>query len=136
MTAGDWKDLYAAATSGDLELVRHHLAHGVDVDHVHPEYQCTVLVGSILNDHEDVALALLEAGADPEHYSELDDLTPAQAARQRRLPGVLDRLTALGAADATDLVAGARSVDNRTARRPWWRFPGGVTAHPPRRPRS
>ncbi len=95
MTAGDWKDLYAAAASGDLELVRHHVEHGVDVDHVHPEYQCTVLVASILNRHEDVALTLLDAGADPHLLSEVDELTPVEAARQQGLERVLRRASQL-----------------------------------------
>lgn len=93
MSGGDWKDLYAAASTGDVELVRFHLRNGIDPDYVHPEYQCTVLVAAIVNGHEDVALALLDAGADPTLYSELDDLTPVQAARRHRMGRVEDRLS-------------------------------------------
>lgn len=93
MSGGDWKDLYAAASAGDLELVRFHLRGGIDPSYVHPEYQCTVLVAAIVNGHEDVALALLDAGADPDQLSELDDLTPAQAARRHRLRRVEERLS-------------------------------------------
>lgn len=93
MSGGDWKDLYAAASSGDVELVRFHLRGGVDPSHVHPEYQCTVLVAAIVNGHEDVAHVLLDAGADPEQLSELDDLTPAQAARRHRMARLEDRLS-------------------------------------------
>lgn len=93
MSGGDWKDLYSAASSGDLELVRFHLRGGVDPSYVHPEYQCTVLVAAILNGHEDVVLELLDAGADPAQHSELDDLTPAQAARRHGMVRVEDRLS-------------------------------------------
>lgn len=93
MSGGDWKDLYSAASSGDLELVRFHLRGGIDPDYVHPEYQCTVLVAAIVNGHEDVALALLDAGADPKQYSELDELTPSQAAEQRGLATLVDCLS-------------------------------------------
>ncbi|WP_332642871.1 ankyrin repeat domain-containing protein [Aeromicrobium sp.] len=95
MSAGDWKDLYAAARAGDLELVRFHVDQGVDVNHVHPEYQGTVLVAAILAGHEDVAHILLDSGADPAALSELDDLIPAQAARQMRMTGVETRLGAI-----------------------------------------
>jgi hypothetical protein len=37
MSAGDWKDMYAAAVAGDLARVRHHIASGVD-----PNYWCSV----------------------------------------------------------------------------------------------
>jgi uncharacterized protein len=37
MSHGDYKAFFAAACAGDVELVRHHLDAGVDVDFVHPE---------------------------------------------------------------------------------------------------
>lgn len=37
MSAGDWKDMYAAAVAGDLARVRHYIASGVD-----PNYWCSV----------------------------------------------------------------------------------------------
>lgn len=95
MSAGDWKDLYAAARAGDLELVRFHIDHGVDVNHVHPEYQGTVLVAAILAGHEDVAHLLLDSSADPTALSELDDLDPTQAARDMRMTSVENRLGAI-----------------------------------------
>lgn len=92
MSAGDWKDLYAAALAGDLELVRFHINQGVDVNHVHPEYQGTVLVAAILAGHEDVAHLVLDSGADPAAPSELDDFVPAQAGRQMSTASVETRL--------------------------------------------
>lgn len=99
MPAGDWKDMFLAACDGDVELVRHHLSNGVDVDFAHPEFQSTALVASILAGREEVAHVLLDHGADPALRSELDDLTPVQAARQAGLAGLGDRLRAMGAPD-------------------------------------
>ena len=92
MSAGDWKDLYAAARAGDLELVRFHIGRGVDVNHVHPEYQGTVLVAAILAGHADVAHILLDSGADPAALSELDDLDPARAARRMKMADIESRI--------------------------------------------
>lgn len=47
MAAGDWKDMFLAACDGGAELVRHHLANGIDVDFAHPEFQSTALVASL-----------------------------------------------------------------------------------------
>ncbi|QKO20917.1 ankyrin repeat domain-containing protein [Rhodoferax sp. BAB1] len=106
MSAGDWKQLYAAAQSGDLLLVRYHISAGVNPNYQHPEVLCTPLVASLIQGHDDVALYLLEQGADPQLRSEFDDLTPLQAARQYGRVALLPRLLALGA---------------RETRQPFWR---------------
>lgn len=82
MSAGDWKDLYAAATAGDLALVRHHIIAGVNPNYQHPEIMCTPLVASLVHGHDEVAQFLIEHGADPNLFSEYDGLTPLQAARK------------------------------------------------------
>ena len=41
MSAGDWKDMFAAAVEGDLPRVRHHIQGGVNPNYQHPEIQCT-----------------------------------------------------------------------------------------------
>jgi len=82
MSAGDWKDLYAAALVGDLGLVRYHISEGVDPNYQHPEIMCTPLVASLIRGHGEIAHFLLEHGADPHLRSELDCLTPLQAARK------------------------------------------------------
>lgn len=92
MSGGDWKDMFAAACRGDEELVRFHLAAGVDPNYAHPEFQETALVAAILAGHETVARALLEHGADPTLLSPADGLTPRQAARQ---VGLTELATAL-----------------------------------------
>ena len=99
MSAGDWKDMFLAACDGDVELVRFHLANGVDVDFVHAEFQSTVLVASIHARREEVVHLLLDQGADVSMRSELEGQTPLQAARQVGLTGVADRLRAMGAED-------------------------------------
>jgi uncharacterized protein len=92
MSGGDWKDMFHAACEGDVELVRYHVENGVDVDYAHPEFRSTALVASLLAGHEKVAHLLLDHGADPLLESELDGLTPAQAARQAGLTGVESRV--------------------------------------------
>lgn len=112
MSSGNWKELYDAAFAGDLELVRYHLQTGADVNHIHPEYACTVLVASVLAGHEDVAHLLLDHGALPDQFSALDGLTPLQAARQKQMDTLVQRLQALGACE--DAV-----VAPSLASRPW-----------------
>ena len=92
MSAGDWKDMFRAACVGDVDLVRHHLEHGVDPDFIHPEVQSTALVAAILERHEDVAHLLLDYGADTALMSPLEGQTPLLAAREMRLRTVEDRL--------------------------------------------
>lgn len=99
MAAGDWKDMFLAACDGDMELVRHHLANGVDVDFAHPEFQSTALVASILAGREEVAHLLLDHGANPVLRSELEDQTPVLAARHAGMAGLEARLRTMGAAD-------------------------------------
>ncbi len=82
MSAGDWKDLYQAAADGDLRLVQHYIKEGVNPNYQHPEILRTVLVTSLVEGHLDVAHFLLAHGADPSLVSELDNLTPLQAARK------------------------------------------------------
>ena len=97
MSAGNWKELFQAACDGDLALVEYHVDMGVDVNYAHPEFQATPLVACILARQADVALFLLERGANPHLRSESDDLTPMQAAKQTGLSAVVEKLHALGA---------------------------------------
>lgn len=97
MSGGDWKDLFAAACRGDLELVRYHAEQGVDLDFAHPEFWSTPLVACVLAGQEDAAHLLLDLGADPRCRSELDEATPVEAARQMGMAGLEKRLVELGA---------------------------------------
>ena len=96
MSAGDWKDLYAAASCGDLPRVRYHIHAGVNPNYQHPEVLCTPLVASLIAGHDAVALFLLEHGADPQLRSEFDDLTPLQAARRHARTAVVQWLAQRG----------------------------------------
>ena len=97
MSAGDWKDLYKAACDGNLALVRYHVDAGVDLNHVHPEFFSTPLVAALRAGQAEVALYLLDHGANPTLESEMDHLTPLEAARQAGLPAVEARLRSMGA---------------------------------------
>lgn len=93
MSHGDYKAFFAASCAGDVELVRHHLDAGVDVDFVHPELQSTALVAAIEEGRAEVAMLLLDRGASPVLRSLLEAMTPLQAARAAGLSGVVDRLS-------------------------------------------
>ena len=99
MSGGDWKELFFAACDGDLDLVRYHTRNGVDLDYAHPEFFGTPLVACILAKQEEIALFLLESGADPHLLSEFDGVTPLQAVRRAGLPAVERRLISLGAVE-------------------------------------
>lgn len=97
MSGGNWKEMYAAAESGDLPLVEYYVKLGVDIDYAHPEFLSTPLVAAILAKQEEVALFLLHAGANPYLHSEFDAMTPVQAARHVGLSQVEAKLVVLGA---------------------------------------
>ena len=80
MSGGDWKEMFNAGCVGDLELVKHHVKAGVDVNYAHPEFLSTPLVAAIIAKQEEVALYLIEHGALPDLPSEFDGVTPVQAA--------------------------------------------------------
>lgn len=92
MSAGDWKELYTAAAQGDLEMVRFHIRQGVDPNYQHPEILSTPLVAAILAGYTEVALYLLDHGADPKLQSILDQLDPFQAAIQVRNEKLIQKL--------------------------------------------
>jgi ankyrin repeat protein len=90
VSGGDWKELYAAARTGDLDLLKYHVEHGVDPDYVHPEFMSTPLVAAILAGHRAAAQYLLDHGASPDLESDLDGVTPRVAAQQTGMPLRLD----------------------------------------------
>lgn len=92
MSAGDWKDMYAASSRGDFELVKYHIQNGVDPNYQHPEILSTVLVTAIIAGHTDIAKFLLENGADPKLESEFDGLKPLQAAKLYKRTEILEIL--------------------------------------------
>jgi ankyrin repeat protein len=82
MSAGDWKDMYAAALAGDFARVCYHMEEGVNPNYQHPEVMCTPLVASLVHGHSEIARYLLAHGADPHLRSDFDGLTPLQAAQR------------------------------------------------------
>ena len=108
MSAGDWKDLYQASANGDLALVQHHIKEGVNPNYQHPEILRTLLVTSLVEGHRDVSHYLLAHGADPNLVSELDNLTPLQAAKKYGREEFVGLLRHLGAKE--------------TSRPFWWRW--------------
>lgn len=116
MSGGNWKEMFNAGCEGDLELVRYHVQAGVDVNYAHPEFLSTPLVAAILAGQAEVALYLLEHGADPELPSEFDDgLRPIEAAERVGLAPVVQCLRARG-------VAPPRATKTEAARpQAWWR---------------
>lgn len=80
MSSGDWKDFYQAAVQGDLPVVAHHLAEGVDPDYQHPEIMRSALVASLIEGHLEVSRLLIEQGAHPSLVSYMDGVTPLEAA--------------------------------------------------------
>lgn len=102
MSHGDYKDFFRGACEGDLELVRHHLRRGVDVDFIHPELLSTALVAAIEAGRAEVALVLLDHGADPALRSPLEGMAPLEAAEAAGLDDVAARLrTAPGESTST-----------------------------------
>ncbi len=119
MSGGNWKEMFQAACEGDIEMVKYHVKAGVDVDFAHPEFLSTPLVASILAGQSEVALFLLDCGANPGLWSEFDGMKPYQAAHQRGLKDVELRLRALGVAEA---------IPAPPARRRFWKFWRGSQA--------
>ena len=100
MDGGNWKEMFNAACEGNLELVKYHAKHGVDVNYAHPEFLSTPIVACALAGQENVALFLLASGANPDMYSEFDAITPLQAARTAGLATLEARLVEFGASEA------------------------------------
>jgi uncharacterized protein len=97
MSGGNWKEMFEAACTGDLELVDYHVKAGADINFAHPEFLSTPLVACILAQQERVADYLLDAGANPLQLSEFDGLTPIQAAHRAGQARLVQRLVQLGA---------------------------------------
>ena len=84
MAAGDWKELYQAAQSGDLDLVKYHIREGVDPNYQHPEFMTTPLIASIENQHLEIVKFLLENGAMPMIKEVFGNHTPLSMAKSTK----------------------------------------------------
>ena len=66
MSAGNWKELFHAVQTNDIDLVEYHLETGVDPNYQHPEFLAAPLVESIRFNHIEITTLLLKKGADPQ----------------------------------------------------------------------
>lgn len=98
MSAGDWKRFYQAVCDGDMRLVRHYIEAGIDVNYAHPEFFSTPLVAAIRNQREEVALFILQRGADPLRVSEVDGASPMDLLATSNLPRLQEQLDRMGIA--------------------------------------
>lgn len=92
MSAGDWKQLFQAAGSGDLGMVEYYIHAGIDPNYQHPEFLSTPLIESAQNGHAEIVEFLIKNGADPLIKSDLDGLTAletAQLYKQQRVVEIL-----------------------------------------------
>lgn len=102
MSAGDWKRFYQAVCDGDMRLVRHYIEAGIDVNYAHPEFFSTPLVAAIRNQREEVALYILQRGADPLRVSEVDGASPLDLLDTCDLPRLKEQLNRMGIAARPD----------------------------------
>lgn len=94
MSAGDWKQLFAAAGKGDLELVEYYISAGIDPNYQHPEFLSTPLIESAQNGHLAVVEFLLQHGANPKIKSDYDGLTALETAcqhKQEKVVAILEK---------------------------------------------
>lgn len=82
MAAGDWKDMLTAVHNGDLDLVKHYLAEGINPNYQHPELLTTPLIEAISFQQVEIARYLLEHGADPQLAAGFSQDSPIKVARQ------------------------------------------------------
>lgn len=87
--------LQIAATNGDIALVRRLLAYGVDVDRHEALIEQSALHAAVSYEEAEIALLLLEHGADP-NMEDLDGWRPLDKARSRFLKAALQERGAEG----------------------------------------
>lgn len=80
---GNWKEMFHAAESGDLELLSYHLSMGVDPNYQHPEYLTAALIETIRLGKLESAEILLEHGAQPDIVKVFAKETPMSVAIEK-----------------------------------------------------
>ena len=73
--------MFLAVQENDLELVKYYMKHGVGPNYQHPEFMTTALIESISLGHLEIALCLLENGADPNLKEDFGNHTPFRMAQ-------------------------------------------------------
>ena len=92
MSHGNWKDLFKAASEGNLQLIRGHLKNGVDPNYQHPEYFTSPVFEAIRNGQLDALKILLEDGGSPTLPEESTDKTPLEVAMSEGQHEIVDFL--------------------------------------------
>ena len=90
MSGGNWKEMFHACQSGDLELVKYHLKMGVDVNYQHPEYMTSATIESLRFGHLDIINLLLKEGGDLTVTEGFGTTTPLSIARAAKNPTVIE----------------------------------------------
>jgi uncharacterized protein len=81
---GDWKEMFLGVETNDFDLVRYHIASGVDLNYQHPEFLTSALIESINQNHLDMMKFLLENGANPSIEEAFSCKSPMQIAKELR----------------------------------------------------
>ncbi len=84
MSGGDWKQMFKAVQTGDINLVEYYLKLGIDPNYQHPEYMAAALVESIRFNHLDITKLLLENDADPKIEEVMGSDTPMSVAKEKK----------------------------------------------------
>lgn len=81
MSGGDWKEMFGAVQTGDINLVAYYLKIGIDPNFQHPEFMASALVESIRFNQLEIAALLLAKGAHPKIKEDFGGDTPLKVAK-------------------------------------------------------
>lgn len=81
---GDWKEMFRGVETNDFDLVRYHIASGIDLNYQHPEFLTSVLIESINQNNLEMMVFLLKNGADPSIKEAFSCKSPMEIAKQLR----------------------------------------------------
>lgn len=81
MSGGDWKEMFRAIQTGDINLVEYYLKIGIDPNYQHPEFLASPLIESIRYDQLEITRLLLKHKADPTVKEIESGETPLSVAR-------------------------------------------------------
>lgn len=93
MGHGEWKDMFKAVQTNDIELVDFYIRNGIDINYQHPEYMTSPLIESIRLNNIEMMLFLLKNGASPdikEFYSNKDAISIAEELKNEKALKILN----------------------------------------------
>ena len=94
MSGGDWKAMFHAIQTGDIDLVDYYLKMGIDPNYQHPEFMAAPLVESIRFGHDEIAKLLLSKGADPHVKDFMGGESAMSVAKAKKNTLIIDILKA------------------------------------------